>query len=398
MKSENNWTITDTGKRIWLEGFCLKPEDLGCAGDTAWSIRKSTLRGGYSDGVDLVEIDNGTLSLSILPTRGMGVWKGDFRGMPIGWKSPVPGPVHPKFVNLQERGGLGWVSGFDEMIVRCGLDSTGAPGIDVIPSNTGVPTEVELTLHGKIANLPASRVEVSVTKEELPRIAIIGEVVEAGLFCPQYRLRSTISTVVNSNTFTISDEVTNLKAIDAEMELLYHCNFGAPFLDRGARLEVPASAVFPRDARAVEGIDTYATYLGPTTGYVEQVYWYKLLGDDRGRTLALLKNTLGDRGLLLRFNLNQLPAFTQWKNTASEEDGYVTGLEPATSYPNSKRFERSRGRVVKMSAGETYCSELNFSVLDSGDQVAAAESEIAALQSRAQRIVHREPHPEFSEI
>ena len=83
---------------------------------------------------------------------------------------------------------------------------------------------------------------------------MIGEVHEAGLFCPQYRLLARASTKVGSNSLLIEDEVRYEKAIDAEMELLYHCNFGAPFLEEGTRLEVAAREGAPRDARAAEGL------------------------------------------------------------------------------------------------------------------------------------------------
>ena len=90
----------------------------------------------------------------------MGIWKGRYSGRSIGWNSPVRRPFTPNLVDLQDRGGLGWLAEFDEAIVRCGLDSTRAPGPDVVPNNMGVPTQVDLTLHGKIANLPAWRVEI----------------------------------------------------------------------------------------------------------------------------------------------------------------------------------------------------------------------------------------------
>ena len=51
--------------------------------------------------------------------------------------------------------------------------------------------------------------------------------------------------------------------------------------------------------------------------------------------------------IALRFNRQELPCFTVWKNTAALEDGYVTGLEPATNFPNFKTFERQQGRVVR---------------------------------------------------
>jgi hypothetical protein len=396
MTESKTWVLTDTEANIWREEFELRPADLGLNGN--WSIRKQALRGGPSDGVDIIEIDNGALSFSIIPSRGMGIWKGQYRGLDIGWNSPVRGPVNPGFVDLQDRGGLGWLSGFDEAIVRCGLDSTGAPGPDIVPNNMGIPTEVDLTLHGKIANLPAWRVEISVLPGDPDRLTIVGRVQEAGLFCPQYELVTKVSTFSNSNGLLIQDEVINLKGIPAEMELLYHCNFGEPFLQEGSRLVVPAIEVAPRDERAVEGLDSYETYLGPTNGYIEQVYWYDLLADEDGATLAMLHNADADRALLLRFNKKELPAFTQWKNTASLADGYVTGLEPATDYPNGKAFERSKGRLINLLPGETHSVSLQLEVLTSGQEVINTQNEIDTLQQQQVRIVHPEPIDKYSDI
>jgi hypothetical protein len=46
----------------------------------------------------------------------------------LGWDSPVKEVVHPQFINLQSRGGLGWLEGFNEWMVRCGLEWAGHPG------------------------------------------------------------------------------------------------------------------------------------------------------------------------------------------------------------------------------------------------------------------------------
>src|SRR2546425_4718770 len=34
---------------------------------------------------------------------------------------------HPKLINLQARGGLGWLDGFNEWLCRCGLENNGQP-------------------------------------------------------------------------------------------------------------------------------------------------------------------------------------------------------------------------------------------------------------------------------
>ena len=200
-----------------------------------WSIQKRTLRGGLRDGVDIIEIDNGSMQFSILPTRGMSIWRGACQGTFLGWQSPIQGPVNPKFVNELDRGSLGWLQGFDEWIVRCGLDSNGSPGTDVIIDNNGNPAEVDLTLHGKIANLPAHYVEIQIIENDPPELVVIGHVDESMLFSPQLRMVSTIRTQIGSNRLTITDEIINIRSTPVELELLYHCNFGAPFLEEGAQ-------------------------------------------------------------------------------------------------------------------------------------------------------------------
>ena len=104
MAEAKNWVLTDAAARVWVESIEIGPADLGLA-EEGWSIRKTTLRGGPGDGVDLIEVDNGALSFSLLPTRGMGIWKGSYKGLDVGWDSPVKGPVHPSLIDLQDRGG-----------------------------------------------------------------------------------------------------------------------------------------------------------------------------------------------------------------------------------------------------------------------------------------------------
>src|SRR5436305_7768990 len=175
-------TLTDVARDVWLDTFAAGPGDVPMESLAAWSIRKRTLRGGLRDGVDLVEVDNGALSFSVLPTRGMGLWRGAYRGLLLGWRAPVVGPVHPKFVNVADRGGLGWLAGFDELLCRCGLASNGPPGEDVHTDAQGNTCRAQLTLHGRIANLPAQAVEARVSLNPPYELTITGEVEEAALF------------------------------------------------------------------------------------------------------------------------------------------------------------------------------------------------------------------------
>ncbi len=268
---ERSWVLTDTAAGLWLETLDLGPEQLGIPG---CAVRKRRLRGGLRDGVDLIEVACGELSFSVVPTRGMGVWRARYGEHALGWRSPVRGPVHPAFVNPSERGGIGWLRGFDEWIVRCGLDSNGPPGLDTVPDTHGNPATAELPLHGMIANLPAHFVQV--TADAAARvITVTGHVDEAGFFLPSLRLSTSISAGPDSSRITIADTARNLQERPAELQLLYHCNYGPPFLEAGSRVLLPFTEAAPRDARAAEGVAEIDRYQGPTPGFVEQAYWFR---------------------------------------------------------------------------------------------------------------------------
>ena len=387
MSRTKSWTLTDVASDIWLDSFAVGNDSLRLPTPHDWSIRKRTLRGGLRDGVDLIDVHNGALSFAVLPTRGMGLWRGEYRGNYLGWKSPVQGPVNPKFVRYGLRGGIGWLSGFDEWLCRCGLVSNGPPGDD---------GGSKLTLHGRIANTPANFVEVRVHLDPPHELSVVGIVDESELFYPHLRLISTLTTVPGSNRLVIHDVVENRGAQPAEMQLLYHCNVGPPFLEAGSRVVAPIREMAPQTNRAAEGIDTFETYARPTTGFSEQVYLYYLRGDAKGRTLALLYNAAADRGFAVRFDVHELPCFTVWKNTAAVEDGYVTGLEPATNFPNFKTLERQQGRVKMLSPGGRWEANWSLDVFDSHDGVTHALEEIAALQAQGRAVIHRTPQAAFS--
>ena len=104
------WTVIDTAGNTHVDDLVIRPAD---AGGTAhgYLVTKRTLRAGLSDGVDSIRVDNGAFCLEVLPTRGMGIWKAWLGDEEIGWRSPVQGPVHPRFVPWCEPSGLGWLDG-----------------------------------------------------------------------------------------------------------------------------------------------------------------------------------------------------------------------------------------------------------------------------------------------
>lgn len=384
---KRTWTLEDHQEDLYVEQTSLGPDDVGGPA-SGYCVAKRTLQAGLSRGVDVIEVDNGTFRFVVLPTRGMGVWRAGLGDVQLGWKSPVKGPVHPSLVRLWEPSGIGWLDGFDELLVRCGLESNGAPQFDE-------KGEVVYPLHGRIANIPAHKVEVTIDGET-GEIALSGTVDEARLFGNKLRMVSTITTGVGRPGMTVTDVITNVSAEQSELELLYHINFGPPLLEPGAKVVLPVAKVAPRDEVAVGNLAEWDTYGPETSGSAEAVFFFDLAAETDGRTQALLRNAAGNRGVSLKFNRNQLPCFTLWKNRQAAADGYVTGLEPGLNFPNVKSFEREKGRVAVLAPGESRRFEVTIETYADAASVKAAEEAVNQIQDRCTPEVLEQPDPEWS--
>ncbi len=379
--------LTSAAQNLRVGDWEINQSDLKLAGAGRWSVRQRTLHGGRQEGVEVIEVDNGRLRFTVIPTRGMGVLSLESDDLRLGWDSPVREVVHPQFMNLPAHGGLGWLAGFNEWLVRCGLESMGAPGRDEFTTASGQKVGLDLTLHGQIANLPASEVEVVIDRTAPFRLRVRGRVDERRLFGPQLELWTEISTELGSDSLCVDDTVTNRGGSEQEFQLLYHVNYGPPLLAAGARFAAPLERVTPVNAHSAKDVKTFATYPGPIQGYSEQVYCLRPRADDHGQTLLVLHNAAGDRAASMQFALDQLPCVTLWKNTAALEDGYVTGLEPGTGFPLGRQRERAAGRVGKLAPGESRHFRITHALHAGKPVVAAALERIRQIQgSRPMRV------------
>ena len=308
----------------------------------------------------------------------------------FGWDSPAGrGPIHPGHVNLASRNGLGWLDGFNELLVRCGLSWMGPPGED--PG--GNPTENPLTLHGRIANTPADWWEM---RKEDDRLVVEGMVSERSLFGSNLTLHARYETTAGSPELRLTDTVTNAGDTPAELMLLYHIN-QTPL---GSRVVVPCEEVIPRDPRAAEtgedweGPQNWATLGPPTPGFAEQAYFIKPRPDAEGRGRMLMPADDDSAALEVRFDVDALPWCVLWKQLGGRRDGYVVGMEPATCLPNHRSSERDRGRVAVLQPDETREMRLTLRFLTDPGEVRAAVAEAEALAKEPPR-VHAEPVAEF---
>lgn len=369
-QGEHSKVLIDTAANLATADWKTSAADWG--GKPGWSVALRTLHGGRQEGVQVIDVNNGAMSFTIVPTRGFEVWKAQAGKLRLGWDSPIQEIIHPSYIRLTDNGGQGWVAGFGGLMVRGGLASFGSPVQDGAQ---------QLTLHGHVDYLPASFVSVRYEATPKPRLVFRGVVNDVQTFGPQLRLTSEISTEIGSATFAFDDSITNLSDAPQEMQLLYHTNFGTPLLGAGAEFVAPVKQVSPMNPASAEGgLKDWNRYSGPHPApYAAKVFNMQLYGDAKGQTQAMLKSPDGTQGVLMQFDTHGLPYMSLWKNEITPKAGYVTGLEPGTGFPNPRPVERAAGRVPKLKGGETYHVHLAISALTGKSEVDNAARAIQAL-------------------
>jgi hypothetical protein len=385
------YSLIDAESQTHLEEFSLSNLDLPETGDAKWSITMKTLAGGKQDGVRFISVVHENLSFSVIPTRGLSIYEVKSGDVRLGWDSPIKEHVHPQYINLDSRGGLGWLDGFNEWMVRCGLEYAGHPGLDEFTTNTGDAGTMDLTLHGKVGNIPASTVEVLIEKKSPHRIHIRGVVHERLFFGPKLMLATDLSTVPGEASLRVHDTVTNLGASLQEMQLIYHANYGRGLLEKGAKVFAPVNLISPMNDHAAKAMTTWDTYQEPTPGFVEEVFLIHPYANPKGQTGVLLQNANGDRGSSIHWNVKELPYLTIWKNTVAEADGYVTGLEPATGFPYNRKVEREAGRVPVLEPGASRSFTLDYHLHKDEESVKQVQQQIKAYQGIRPTTVENRP-------
>ena len=353
---KGNWQITSDQLKIKDHNF---------------SIEQKVLHGGKQEGSKILVIHSKDgLTITLSPTRGMNLLKIEGFGSRMGWDSPVKEVVNPAFINLESRNGLGWLEGFNEMMVRCGYEWTGHPG------------EVDgklLSLHGRAGNTPASKVVVSIDETAPYAIHVKGLVKENTFKLSALETWTQLTVVPGEKSVKIHDELTNDSDYDREYQIIYHSNFGSPILEEGAKFVAPVKEISPFNNYAKKGLKDWQTYLAPTRNFDEMVFNLVPYADKDGKTTTMLHNKAANKGIAVSYDTKQLPVLTLWKNTDTLKQGYVTGIEPGTSYAYPRQFEKEQGRVKTLSPSARQAFDLEYRVMTTADEVTTVQKEINTI-------------------
>lgn len=330
------------------------------------------LSGGPHEGVEAVEFRTGSgFCFLAVPGRGLDITIAEHNGRSIAWRSAA-GEIAASFF---EEPGLGWLRTFPGgLVTTCGLTYAGAPCED---------DGDKLGLHGRFSCTPATNVWVDGEWEgDEYRMWAVGKIRESRLFGENILLKRKVHALLGENRFFIEDEVTNEGARRIPHMILYHINGGFPAIDGGSSLVSPTRSAIPRDADAEVDKERYYLNDPPTVGYKERCYYHDMASDKDGFVYAALinKNMPGGEqfGFYVKYNINELPWFTQWKNNCARE--YVVGMEPANCRVEGRDKERARGALQFLKPGEQRHYKIEIGVLKNAADVAEFEEIVRSLK------------------
>ena len=290
-------------------------------------VRDFTFNDGKEKGVRAIEINTGNLVFTVLPDRCMDIAQAKFKGQAISWisKTGITAPTY------YEKDGLSWLRGFyGGLITTCGLKNIGGP--------VG-----ENGLHGRIANTPASKVSVFadwVGDEYIMKVS--GEMRESVVFGYNLVFKRTITAKLFSDEFTVEDTIVNEGFNAEEVALCYHCNFGYPLVDDGAKMiNIP---------------ENVASITGPIHNKEEEC-----IGVDFTDDVVTVGIENGKIGAYITYNRDTLPDFLIWKMLGESE--YVVGLEPRTTNFGGENIIKNKA-FKTVAPFEEYKTYLKFSVKD----------------------------------
>jgi galactose mutarotase-like enzyme len=312
--------------------------------------RHYTLSEGWGRGMRATDINTGSgLQYTVLPDRGMDISLASYKGINLVYLT-CNGETHPAFYEPE---GIGWLRTFAAgLLTTCGLTHLGPPCTD---------DNEQLGLHGRYSTIPVRQyADLSGWEGNNYRFKLKGIIEEGSLFGNKLRLEREISSLCDQNIISITDKITNFGNKPCPYTILYHMNFGYPFLTEDSELIIDPVKTVPRDEVAASGITEFSKFIKPQPEYSEQVFFHIMKGDKNGDTSVILRNQKTGISVSIKFNINQLPYLAQWKMMGYGE--YVLGIEPSNVLCKSRKTLREENSLPFLQPGETTSNVLEVSV------------------------------------
>lgn len=315
-------------------------------------VREGAYGGGRADGLRFYEVKTGGgLAYTVLPGRCLDIAALSYRGVNISFLCKN-GLIKPEYGVPAPGAFPGYLTG--GMLFTCGLLNTGTECTDTDGSFHPA--------HGRIGITPAEQAcGRAFWQGDDYVLECSGLMRESRLFGDCLTLSRTITSKLGENTVEICDTLENLSCEDTEFAVLYHFNFGFPFLSEDLSVRFPECKVTPRTEHARAGLSEATVMTPPVDGLEEQCYFREPKGENGWVSVTLENAGLGV-GARLRYERENLPVLVQWKSMRSGD--YALGIEPSNGYLNGRPNERTGGTLKRIGAGQSLSFRLSIECYD----------------------------------
>jgi hypothetical protein len=320
--------------------------------------RRYVFTDGKQKGMEAIDVATGSgFELTVLPDRGLDIAGARYKGIPVAFVSKG-GLFPPAFF---QNGKMEYLKVFyGGLLTTCGLTQAGTPCTDQDP----ILGEVDLGLHGRVNCIPAEKVSVREYWEgEEYCIEVAGSVRQSELYAENILLERRIRTRSSRTCLIIEDRVRNEGGRSEPFMLLYHINFGYPFVSPDSRLLSTYAEVSPINDFARKRGGPHDRFGEPDPGYLPDNFLFSKPA--KARSVAALLNEKIHLAAYISFDPVSLPYLTEWVQLSQQD--YVVGLEPGNCRPEGRAEARRNNRLDHLEPGE----ERSFSV-----EVGVAEEEM----------------------
>lgn len=321
-------------------------------------IQECILEGGKAKNTKGYMLDNGEgLELLILADKCFTIPRLKYDGVNIGFISKT-GICAPEF--YQEEGTRGFLRNFEGgFLTTCGLSYFGTPCIRDGQKNG---------LHGVISNTPLENVRAYTEwREENPHLILKGDGREGFLFGPNLSIHKEIVIPVGKNRIEIHDMVVNHAFERTPLMILYHFNFGYPFLDASTQVYTDYGEPHPRDEDSRNRLKDINLFGNPTPDSAEIVAWRVMEKEKRKEARTLVFNPKLEMAVLMTLDPIQLPVLNQWKSMKSGD--YVLGVEPGTGHVGGLERTEKDGLLQYLEPGQAHTVDIQVDFMKDVQQI-----------------------------
>ncbi|MFV0529791.1 MAG: aldose 1-epimerase family protein [Lachnospiraceae bacterium] len=329
-------------------------------------VQKAEFTEGRAKGLGAYIIKNDTLRLVVLEDKCLDIAEVSYKGRTLNFmaKPGLMGKTDHAITGVEGTRSL--MGGF---LFTCGLE------------NTCLACEDEdgyHPMHGQIRVTPSEQTASGSEWEgDQYKMSVSGRMREARLFGSNLTLSRTVSTVYGESKFVIMDRIENQGFKAEPMMILYHFNFGYPFLDEKSEVLLPTVQARPRDKNAEKNAQAWNHGEAPLDNEAERVYLHELKADEKQDTMVAVVNEAQELAVSIRFNQKYLPHFVQWKSLASGD--YALGLEPTNSGVYGRTREESLHYLEVLAVEEI---RLEIEIHEGAENIRALREEIARLEQK----------------